>query len=328
MSKAGKQSKKQSTVPKKPAVRVRAPKPKLIPCSSAACRYAEALLYPERDLLEVSLPVNSLALPSWKIRTMSTISWGTGSGGCGFVSVNPAQCIIAGSTGIVYSSNAFQATTISGNSATGCANGTVISPVASMANYQYRVVTCGVTTECTTPGLNRGGLIGQTVNANHETLFSLGIANQLVSSPYSSWKSFGTEKLHHKALYGGPVNESELSFQDAPVGLNQPFAVWAVSSQPQSFVSTIVCYLEIVGGTLSNMTPSQSAPQQASILTSVVQDELGSNPGHEPIDESMLSKLRKRMSDGLREVGFELAMTGVTAATGYGVYSAQRLRSR
>jgi hypothetical protein len=124
------------------------------------------------------------------------------------------------------------------------------------------------------------------------------------------------------------VTEAELAFQDVQTGLIQPFGVWAVSSEQQSFVSTIVCYLEIIGGTLTNMTPSQSAPQQASILTSIVSDELGSNPGHEPIDDSMLARLRKRMSDGLREVGFELAMTGMTAATGYGVYSAQRLRYR
>lgn len=309
-----KKKKPKRTVPKK-AVRKMA---KNLPCSPAACRFAEALLYPERNLSNVGLPSGELALPSWKFRTTCTVTWSTGVTDVGCLSIDPYNCWVAGngSAAVLATTSSFGGTTIPTGTSANVLAANIRSPYASWnGTDQFRLVACGAVTEPITPGLNRGGLLFSYVDPQHISQGGFAISGH-EGQQSSTVHCFGTGAAMIKSLYGPPVKTDELQFRSA-VSASRPWVIGAFSAESQTFFTTLTFYYEMTGGNMSSMTPSESSPQQAAIIGSAVADAVLSNPSHQPMTEGFVHSLGRGISDQLSRVGYALGSALIHGGVSY-----------
>lgn len=292
-----------------------------LPCSPAACLYAESLLYPERNLSNVALPSGELALPSYKIRTTCTAFWSTGDTGVGCLSIDPYNCWVAGigSSAVLATTSSFSGTTVpSGTSANVLAQ-SILSPYSAWnGTDQFRLVAAGAETRPVTPGLDRGGVLFSYVDTQH-----LSAAGSTISAVQnlqsSSITCFGTESLTVKSLFGPPVKIDEVQFR-APTSNSRPWVIGAFSASNtihQTFLTTLVFYYELTGPNMSSMTPSESAPQQASIIGSTVADAVLSNASHTAMTDGFVAGVARGVSEQLSRVGFALGSAIVHSGVGY-----------
>lgn len=296
------------------------------PCTK---NYADALIDPFGPVKdkEVCLPATLMPLPSWKYTTRTVINWATGPGGMGFVLVQPGASYTSNGSCFRATNNTYPGTpaTAYALSGTGFFNPTVNSPYGGVQGSnasRVRLVTWGSKTMCTTAGLNRGGRIIGVHSPVHGNLVAT-VPSLSDSAMSMCMEGFGTGELDFRFNGGGPVDPTELEFQQddgaspGSVLLNYTSAIWATSSTLQTFTSEFIFYWETIpvlassGGQASTaLTMSHADPGPSATAGAIVASQIMDNPGHMPHGGKFAAKVRSMVNAAWQ--GFQAQMTPST----------------
>jgi len=249
-----------------------------------AVLYGHALTNPEAVPQGICQPGSSFPLPSWKVKVRQQVSWSTGTAGLGYLLLNPyigfdntEPCIAA--TTNFYSGTSGSAMTTVGSSAVTTAS--MPGPNGDgTSNVVARVVAAGFRTSPTTPGMNRGGLLVSVVNPNHNTYAGTHPGN-VVGELSASRLAFGTERDSIMTLFGGPIKDADIEFNQKSAMPNAYcMCVIATSSETQSFITDITIHYELrIQDNSAALTPSESDIQGAGIASAAVNNRLMNNVG-------------------------------------------------
>lgn len=296
------------------------------PCTK---NYADALIDPFGPVKdkEVCLPATLMPLPSWKYTTRCVINWSTGTASCGWVLIQPGQSYTSNGSCFRATNNSYTGTPATPYAlvGTGIFNATVNSPysgVQASNASRVRLVTWGSKTMCTTAGLNRGGRIIGVHSPVHGNLNAT-VPSVSDSSMSMCMEAFGTGELDFRFYGGGPVDPTELEFQQddgaspGSVLNNYTAAIWATSSVFQTFTTEFIFYWETIpviptsGGQASSaLTMSHADPGPSATAGAIVASQIMDNPGHFPHGGKFMQRVRAMVSAAWQ--GFQSQVTPAT----------------
>jgi len=292
--------------------------------------YAEALLDPFSPKVMAEAPCSPLvtAVPTRKFASRATITWGTGTGGYGYVLIRPNYTWSSSPTPLVYTDASFTdiGSDLPVTSGTGVYPVGVVSPfsAAASADTKVRLVSWGSRTNVITPGLERGGDLYQYNSSLRRDLTAIGSptlagARSLDETSVATFSAGGRSSFEF--IGGAPTQEFEKEFVDS----TDSRLTWtamvvgysATHSVSQTFRTDFVFHWEIYGENTTGKTSSHADPAYAAPVLAVVNDFVVNNPAHEPHESFRASAWR-----AIRRAWAELSSLATPANVAQAAYAA------
>lgn len=240
------------------------------------------------------MPVSLTAIPSRKCKVFASGTLSTSStNGNGFILVSPGFLIANNGgdadTGPIrytqpnFTGTAFDMTIALNTVATAQSNSDYADTditANSDAGIQYRMVSCGIEVEATTPWSNRGGLVTGICQPNHRTL--VGVTENELTNMDAAFReavsSGGDSKFQLK--WNGPVDPAELGYcanlslvasPADPYPPNRPvMGIWFSGPNSQTYMWRVVAHFEVIGYAARGKTITWADPKGAGLAQAVV----------------------------------------------------------
>jgi len=241
------------------------------------------------------LPVSLTAIPSRKMKVFASGTLTSSStNGNGFILVSPGLLVANNSgdmdvgairtTTASFTGTAFDTTTSLAVVASNSNSDYVEADIGNTpdAGIQYRLVSCGVEVEATTPWSTRGGLVSGVCQPNHRALNGVN-ENELTNMDAAfreAVSSGGDSKFQLK--YNGPVDPVELGYCSVisllggvsgtdPYPANRPImGIWFSGPNSQTYMWRVVAHFEVIGYAARGKTVTWPDPKGAGLAQAVV----------------------------------------------------------
>lgn len=242
------------------------------------------------------LPTSMVNIPSRKLKVTAQGSFQTGAtgGAVGFILVRPGSMITnddnntAGDGAIRYTTSAFTGATLSATTVTTgvlAANSNSdytkaqigVATSASPNLVQYRLVSCAIEIENTTPWQTRGGQVVGVCEQNHQNLDGYNYT-QLANLDCAFREGISSSGVSRYQLkYNGPADPSDLDYSSGIGGgsipICQAFMAIMVSADVdsiQTFAFRVAAHFEVIGGAARTKTVTWPDPHGASLVQSIM----------------------------------------------------------
>jgi len=282
------------------------------------------------------LPVSLTAIPSRKMKVFASGTLtSSSSNGNGFILVSPGLLVANNpgdidvgairTTTALFTGTAFDTTTSTAVVANNSNSDYVEADIGNTpdAGIQYRLVSCGVEVEATTPWSTRGGLVTGVCQPNHRALNGVN-ENELTNMDAAfreAVSSGGDSKFQLK--YNGPVDPVELGYCAAisllggvsgtdPYPANRPImGIWFSGPNSQTYMWRVVAHFEVIGYAARGKTVTWPDPKGAGLAQAVVSKAFNQSGANHHNSQSFWETLSHALHEGKKatETGYEKMIT-------------------
>jgi len=278
------------------------------------------------------LPVSLTAIPSRKMKVFASGTLSTSStNGNGFILVSPGL-LVANDPGDMdvgairtttasFTGTAFDTTTSLAVLAQNSNSDYVEADIGNSpdAGIQYRLVSCGIEVEATTPWSSRGGLVSGVCQPNHRALNGVN-ENELTNMDAAfreAVSSGGDSKFQLK--YNGPIDPVELGYCAAisllggvsgtdPYPANRPImGIWFSGPNSQTYMWRVVAHFEVIGYAARGKTITWADPKGAGLAQAVVAKAHNQSGANHHNSQTFWETLSHALHDGKKatSAGYE-----------------------